>query len=93
MMKISNYPHEYYYRTYSTKEKEALLKHMKSRKYVEWASTKKITDKVTGNRVDTVCHVIYTDGRFEWTSAETYMLEQYDIMVSDEFIEHVMSKG
>ena len=93
MKKISNYPKEHYYSTYPKDQKEALLEYMKKREYVEWASTKKIRDIVTGNRVDTVCHIIYTDGQFEWTSVEIYMLEQYDLKISDEFVVHVLSKA
>ena len=93
MTTVSNYLHNQQKRSYTSEEKSKLLDYMKRRDFLDWASTKKITDRVTGERVDTVCWVGYNDGEYEWTSTETYLLEKYDLKVSDEFIQHVMGKN
>ena len=66
---------------------------MTKREYVYGASSAKITDFVTGEKVYNKCRIIYQDEEFEWRSEEVYLLEKYDLKVSDEFIHHVMGKN
>ena len=73
--------------------KATLVAYMTQRKLVYGASTAKIKDYVTGERIYTVCKVLYRDDEYEWRSEEAYLVDKYDMKVSDDFIQHVMSKG
>ena len=91
-MMISNLLNEITRTHYDEELKVKLLDYMNQRSYVEWASTYKIIDRVTGEKVFSVCHVGYYDGEFQWTSSETYHLEQYDLKLSDDFVDHVKER-
>ncbi len=92
MKTISDYLHSITRARYTPEEKEALLAYMSKREYLEWASTKRITDRVTGETVESVCFLGYSDGEFNWTSSEAYLLRKYDLALSKEFVRHVAEK-
>ena len=90
---ISDYLNGISTRTYNAEEKEALLAYMSKRLFLDWASSKRIKDRVNGETVNTLCFVGYSDGMFEWDSAEIYHLEKYDLKLSEAFIRHVLEKS
>lgn len=90
MKKISDYLNGISRKNYTEEEKKKILAYMKARKYLLGASTKKITDRVTGETVFSVCFHLYGDEEFEWNSSEIYHLEQYDLALTEEFIQHVL---
>ena len=90
---ISDYLNNIRKTVYDPYIKEALLEYMTKREYVYGASSAKITDFVTGEKVYNKCRIIYQDEEFEWRPEEVYLLEKYDLKVSDEFIHHVMGKN
>ena len=53
-------------------------------------SSARIIDRVTGKQVENICRIIYNDGEYEWRSEEVYLIEKYNMKVSDEFINHVL---
>ncbi len=65
---------------------------MTQRKLVYGASTGKIKDYVTGDTIYTICKIIYRDDEYEWRSEEVYLLEKYDMKLSEDFILHVMNR-
>lgn len=71
--------------------KRVLVEYMKERKFLYGVSSARITDFVTGDKVNNICRVIYNDGCFEWTSEEAYLLEKYDLEIEESFIEHVVN--
>ena len=93
MKTISDYLNGIQRSSYSAKEKAALIAYMSDRKYLFGASTKKLTDLVTGETVYSRCHHLYNDGVYEWTSSEIYHLEKYDLKLSEAFIRHVLEKS
>ena len=93
MKTLSDYLHKIERVEYPIETKKTLVEYMKKRKFLEWASTKKITDPITKEMVETVCFVGYSDDVYEWTSSETYLLEKYDLKISDEFINHVLARN
>ena len=92
MKKISDYPNVDSRKDYTEEEKKKLIAYMGDRQYLFGASTKRITDRVTGETVSSVCFLLFKDREYEWTSSETYHLEQYDLAISEEFIRYVLGE-
>ncbi len=92
--KISDYDIsclKYHFSKKPVEGKERILAYLKSRRFVDYASTKRITDAVSGTVCDDICDTGYTDGIFSWTSADIYYFEKYDLILSDDFINHLPS--
>ena len=93
MKMISDFPHSITRKNYTEEEKKKLLSYMNDRKYLFGASTKRITDRITGESVSSVCFLLFEDKEYKWNSPEIYHLEKYDLALSDEFIQHVLGKN
>lgn len=92
MKTISDYLHSIQYADYDPAEKETLVKYMTQRDHLYAASTGRIKDRITGERLESVCYHLYSDGEYEWTSEEAYLVEKHGLKVSDEFFSHVIQK-
>ena len=90
MKTISDYLNTVSKADYPKKTKEKLIEYMSDKDFLDWVSSARITDRITGEKVESICQLDYNDGEFEWSSSEIYLLEKYNLKISDEFIEHVL---
>lgn len=69
--------------------KSKVLKYLKSFS-PSWRSAEVFTNPVTGEPTG-IDLVAYTDGDWGWDSGETYMFENYDLELNEDFLRHVYS--
>lgn len=77
---------------YSKDNKDAIKKYMCKRDFVTAASTKKVYDAIAKTTDENYCCVYYSDGKYEWNSAEIMYFEKYNLKLNDNFIQHVLNK-
>ncbi len=92
MKTISNYLVNVTSAYYPSATKEKVIRYLRKKDFLDYRSTARITDLVTGEKVEDQCHLIYSDGNYEWTSAEIYLFEKYNLGLDPEFIAYVNSK-
>lgn len=90
---ISDYRNEFQKTKYDENVKRTLISYMSQRKYLIAASTAKIRDFISGEKVESLCRLIYSDGEYEWRSEEIYLIEKYDMKVFENFVNHVMRRA
>ena len=72
--------------------KKQISEYLRNRSFVTAASTKKIFDSIAKENDENYCGVYYSDGRYEWNSAEIMYFEKYDLKLNDDFIQHVLNQ-
>lgn len=72
-------------RDYAPGEKEALLSYMRSFRFKAVAAGY-FEDAVTGEPMMGLDFLGFDDGTFDWTSQDTYHVEQYDLAPCDDFL-------
>ena len=74
----------------SIKEKEIVLKHLKSGTmeavYFSYAK-----DVLTGGFIGE--QIMYNDGKYRWFTDTIYYFEKYNVKLPDDFIEHVLNQS
>lgn len=78
---------------YSETDKTKIKEYMLKRKFVSAASTKKVYDAIAKANDENYCCVYYSDGKYEWNSAEIMYFEKYNLKLNDDFIQHVLSNS
>lgn len=73
------------------KEKETILKYLKSfQPYA--ASSARIVDEDKNVEIDSICYLVYIDDLYCWSTADIYHFENYDIPLSEAFVDYILSK-
>ncbi len=54
----------------------------------KWVTSARVIDKVTGEVVRSIVNNSYSDGEYEWSGADIYHFEKYNMPLSDEFINY-----
>ena len=68
-------------------QKDKILSHLRSGDIVAAAAGRAL-DIITGTRIPDEW-VIFTDGEYQWDTSLIYHFDKYNILLPDEFIEHV----
>jgi len=71
--------------------KEIIVKYFASIK-PHLFTTVRVKDMVTGTDVKEFCNSRYFDGNFSWDEADVYHFVKYNMPLSENFIEYVISK-
>jgi hypothetical protein len=72
------------------KNKPIILKYLKNRDYLNYASTKRVYDVFQNAESNNYCQAGYSDGVYQWTSDEIYYFEKYNLKLYNDFITSVL---
>ena len=75
-----------------TKNKEAVLKYMKSEKLVSAAASGIMQDALTGMSIPGDW-LAYNDDTYAWDSETIYYFDKYNMILPHDFIEHVLKQN
>lgn len=99
VMNSSNLSHEYGMpifkqdSLYKGKEemcKKIVLSYLKSFP-PSWITSARVVDMITNQKIDK-CNNSFSDGKYEWSEADIYHFEMYNMPLNEEFLNYVKTK-
>lgn len=81
---------KYVYSDKPIENKEIILQFLKSFS-PSWFTSARVSDVISGETIEK-CNNVFSDGGYEWTEAEIYHFEKYNLQLDNSFIRYVLKK-
>lgn len=56
-----------------------------------WITSARVVDMITNQKIDK-CNNSFSDGKYEWSEADIYHFEMYNMPLNEEFLNYVKTK-